>query len=287
MSGRLIRITVAAALSVGLAGCAVSTTNDSTTSRATVASTVDDGGWSDTAFNGVVAYCQGSELTNCGSATISMRDDYGCDVETVYLIIDRLKDVKAMKVATEYDKALEEYNADGGCGNEYAVDAVAPPVAELTGAEAENLVERLAELPKRWNENQLRWVTAFSSDSVSYDDFVATQYQVEIDQGNLLAEFEAWQTDLPADIQNAVRPLLDHYGERYRILREELFPTAIGDDDASFQAAGDRYTTLTSVETLEPILRSIFELQAFADGLRSEGHDPEAVLDGILSAFGN
>lgn len=158
--------------------------------------------------------------------------------------------------------------------------------AEYSEGELKEFLEGFAELPKQWNENSLVWLTAYSDPNVSYEEFVSVQYEVALAQGGLVTEFDYWAQSLPEDLRIATEPTLEHYRERYQVLIEDVYPAAIGDDDAAFQAAGEKYTSLTSIETLEPMFREFFATPALAEAFEREGSDPEAALAAFLRTFG-
>ena len=72
----------------------------------------------------------------------------------------------------------------------------------------------LSDLSSTWNANQSRWVGAFLDETVSYEEFVQTMNQVQIDQATLLATFTVWSNGLPAEVQAALAPLIGDQIER-------------------------------------------------------------------------
>lgn len=142
---------------------------------------------------------------------------------------------------------------------------------EATAAEVEAYVTGVGDFVSEWNANQLRWVTAYSDESVSWEDFLSEQHQVQVDQAGLLGEFEVWIGGLGAEYREAAAPLLAHYHERFQVLRDDLFPATVAGDDAAFQAAGEKWMSLQNAETIVPVVESALDVPDVVESLEEEG----------------
>lgn len=167
-----------------------------------------------------------------------------------------------------------------------ATTQVGTTSATAASAEVVEFVEGLRDLTNEWNANQARWVAALVDDSVSLEQFVAVQSEVQADQGALLAKVRLWAGGLPQELEVAADPVLDHYEQRFSLLRDEVFPAAVGSDDVAFQDALANYQSLTRPAAVSDVLLEAFSAPVVRDRLAAEGTSPEELVATIVGVVG-
>ena len=161
------------------------------------------------------------------------------------------------------------------------------PSSTSDSALANEMISSVRDFVAEWNQNNLRWVTALTDPEVSYDAFVSTQHDVGLAQLKLLTNFDIWVQSLDPAVRPAVVPLLENYQGRFQAANDELFPAALSDDDAAFEAALNRYQSFSLPENVEPAFRTFTFHPVIADALRSGGIEPEVFLQSIMRSFGS
>lgn len=143
---------------------------------------------------------------------------------------------------------------------------------------AQEMRTSIEDFAAEWNQNNLRWVTALTDPEVSWEDFVSTQHDVGFAQLGLLTEFDIWVQSLDP----AVRPARG----RFQAMNDEVFPAALGDDEAAFEAAINRYQSFSLPENTEPAIRTFVFHPVIAEAMRSDGIDPEVFMQSLMRSFG-
>ena len=159
---------------------------------------------------------------------------------------------------------------------------VAPSVAAASSAvSVEDLVAYLGEFSKDWNENNLRWITALSDPTESYEDFLQIQEEVGAGQSALLADLDLWLGTLDPGLRPAFEPLVENYRNRYQHIVDELFPATLGTDNDAFQAALQEHEAHALPEYHEGAVRSLVDHPAVASALDAEGIDRDEMVDSL------
>jgi hypothetical protein len=148
----------------------------------------------------------------------------------------------------------------------------------------EDLVAYLGEFSKDWNENNLRWVTALSDPTESYEDFLLVQQEVGAGQSALLADLDLWLGTLDPGLRPALEPLVENYRNRYQHMVDELFPATLGTDNDAFQAALQEHESHALPEYHEGAVRSLVDHPAVASALDAEGIDRDEMVDSLTRA---
>ena len=149
----------------------------------------------------------------------------------------------------------------------------------------EDVIVSLGEFSEHWNENDLRWMTAVSDPTESYEGFLVVQQEVGADQGALLTELELWVGALDPELRPALEPLVENYRNRYRHMVDELFPATLGGDNDAFQAALSEHESQGLPEYNEAAVRSFFADPNVASALESDGLDPDAMADSLMGTL--
>jgi hypothetical protein len=149
----------------------------------------------------------------------------------------------------------------------------------------EGVMVNLGEFSQHWNENNLRWMTAVSDPTESYEAFLVVQQEVGADQGALLAELELWVDALDPELRPALEPLLENYRTRYRHMVDGLFPATLGTDNDVFQAALLEHESQGLPEYNEAAVRAFFAHPTVASGLGADGADLDAMADSLMATL--
>lgn len=143
------------------------------------------------------------------------------------------------------------------------------------------------QLNDRWNQNSLRWVTAWQGpEEVSFEEFLQIQAEVEAAQGDLVLELSQAVEALPtAELRQAFGPLADHYATRLAALRTLYTATAQGTGEEINAALSDVQEIVAPSSVLE-VLESIYSHPALRSVLERRGTNQDDVLEGLRAIVG-
>ncbi len=158
------------------------------------------------------------------------------------------------------------------------------PVASLAVPQLAGAIEAIKELSSSWNDNQIRWIAALQDPSVSYEAFLRTQQDVLIRQARVVTELALEVSALPAKLQPAFAPFVDHYSKRLELLKT-VFGAATATDQ-EFQRALGAYTSFVEAEAIT-VIRGFFLDPEVEAAFAAEGVDSQEALDAFLRAVGS
>jgi len=141
----------------------------------------------------------------------------------------------------------------------------------------------LRALAKGWNDNQLKWVAAYSDTSVSWEEFLSVQQDVIVEQLRLVAAAGVRVAGFPPDTQGPANDLIAHYQERIDAF-DRLVMAIVGGDVAAEEKAAAEYAAIVNPSVMMPLIEELMRTPTVMPVMEAEGITVDEMIAAIMGA---
>jgi len=129
---------------------------------------------------------------------------------------------------------------------------------DLDFSDLSKTINALGEITSRWNRNQVALIATLTDHSLHHDDRVRRLFGLFRQQAELVVmlQFRADQAK-DEELQVLFAPVIENYRQRLQHL-EAMLNAAIGYDDDALEAALAGYQSISSADTVRPLLENLF-----------------------------
>lgn len=159
-------------------------------------------------------------------------------------------------------------------------------VADSLGTqEFENALEAWREFTREWNSVNLVWLTAYTDDSISIDEYLRITYETEQKQRRLIFDLVLDSNQFPTVLQDATGILLENCRGRADAFHA-IVEAEVAADDEAWRAAADEYYSFSGPEAATLVVTDMFSVPEIDAAFAEAGIDTKDILEALAAAYG-